>query len=331
MKKSYIKNKNMYLELEKFNNMIGGNFGNFLTDGNYKIIGSGGFGKIFKSNKEAIVIKLMYSGKCSDAEKEYNFHKKCYDAFISDSLQTNIPQVHISEPLDFSNEKITVSSVTYDCGYKMSYIENIKTMNNSFQDVLYHIVLKSDYDNLDREVGRSYMRAVDENENPSRGFFATSKYIENNILKKLSDEQKGDIKSLDDVCQKMAYFFSICIFGANLVPIDAEYVLSKHDDKLCVSLLDFGMFKEIDYNSSDESYYKEIAITIVDDICDIDLYFPYTDEPLFKPFLKSFVETSQRLIKKDEKEKSNKDKLLELIKAKMNRYILRLHKSCDIK
>lgn len=308
----YLQNKRNYLSLRLIKTQTGGSMRDEITNGVYdNVIGSGGFGRIFGSSSVPYVVKLMYPKTCANAEKEFNIHKKCYDAFVN--CPVKLSQVDIIEPVEYMTESIIFNNQEYECGYKMPFIRNISELNNKFEKVLYHIVLKPEYSHtLNKQIGIRSTEPIHD-DNPSRGFYAVGNYINDNILNTLSDKIKGDITSASEISKRMGYLCAIVVFGAQYQPKDAEYVLSDKDDKLCVTMLDFGMFEPIEFvnrpDSKDDllsdnakkekqlAALNKIITRICIDIFMIDLYFPYKEDSInFNPFIEEFTKVASGII-----------------------------------
>jgi hypothetical protein len=217
------------------------------------IIGSGGFGLIVKHDEEPIVAKLLYSAGCQTAEEEYFKHLAIFTAF--QTVRNNrFPQICVANPLGYDSEKVDKFGKVFDCYYMMSLLDKID--NNG----LYHIIRESMKSSVDKVIGRIYGETVSD-VNPSRGFFASYSYITENIL---NDEtlNKGNILTIDDILEYMGFSFGVIAFIAEYSPLDVEYTLGKTpDDKLCFSVLDFGMTTKIFFG--DQETQKEIFATSV--------------------------------------------------------------------
>jgi hypothetical protein len=252
---------------------------------NYDTIGSGGFGLVARERGGDTVIKFFYKeGACLSAGEESALHRVVY-AKISEIDEKNPDlMVYTSKPIAFRNDNLTFNEQYFRCAYTMTYIPSVLDYKQ-----LVHIILKEDYsDNVNQIIGRNYGEPVSD-KNPSRGFFATGSYIEKNILRKLPNKVKGPIKTINDVAFRMGVLCGTCIFGAKLIPIDAEYVLSVKDERLHVVVLDFGMFQSMELknfiNANQRKKILEKYIHDIKGINNIDLYFPYEEDPLFKEWI----------------------------------------------
>lgn len=234
-------------------NMSGGNgelFDKEIIENYTNIIGSGGFGLVVKHKSEPNVIKLLYdTAACDESKKEYGIHKEIYDAITLYLKEGKNKQINTSNPIDFQSfsKKMSAFGKQFSCSYRMTLIENLdKVLNND--NGLYHIILKEEEYNsrFNKKVGRVYSEPVSE-ENPTRGYFITESKIKEVILDNLSSSIKGDITTVNDIAHRMGLLYALLIFLAEYIPKDAEYVLSKCDEKMCVTVLDFGMFEKINF------------------------------------------------------------------------------------
>lgn len=325
----YNKNKRDYMNLKSYGKkyvQFGGDIKEDIKNGVYdKILGAGGFGVVYGSSSLDKAVKLIRDSKCADARKEFNIHKRCYDAFLD--FPNKLSQIDIIEPLEFTNEEIKYKDNSYSCAYSMRIINNIKTINHVFDDSLYHVIYKDDDHYLhmfDKQVGLTQSLPISE-KNPSRGFFATGGYIENNILQNFSAQIKGNIINNIEIIKRLGQIFAIMLFGAKYFPVDAEYVLSAKNNMLCVTVLDFGMFSPIDFKIiddkdnellSDENKTKKIDVQmeiytkyIKDNIMELELYFPYDDNDYYPYFIDEFNNAADYYINNELNETISKNML----------------------
>lgn len=260
------------------------------------IIGSGGFGIIIKNSINNTVIKLLYNSKvCSQSKYEFDIHKMIfldmckYKKINCDKIEY-VNQIYTSTPIDFQDYKIIKNDNVYTCGYRMTLIHSLPIINK-ISNVLYHIILKSEYQPMiDKIIGKEYLEPVSD-KNPARGFFASSDYIENKILSSLDQEIKRNINNINDIAFRMGFLFSFLIFVCEYNPMDVEYVLCLNNNKeLSVGILDFGMVSRIEFNISTLSKKLleeklDIIATNIISIHDTDLYFPYYNDKGFKSFI----------------------------------------------
>jgi hypothetical protein len=255
-----------------------------------QIIGAGGYGIIIKHDIENSVMKLLYNARnCNESEIEFRIHSEIYEKLLPYLSQPG-SQICMSQPMDFSNEPILKFDNRFICNYRMSLIHAL------YGQILYHIILKEEYNEIfNKEIGRSYSQPVSE-KNPSRGFFATSLYIQDIILDSLPDKVKGNIRYISDIIYRMGYLFGLTVFLAEYIPYDVEYVLGLNDqEKLCVVMLDFGMVRKISFNPDEIIIKKQkqkldMIVRDLTEIRDIDLYFPYSDDYQYGSFLEGFTD-----------------------------------------
>ncbi len=295
-------------------------FDNFNLEGYRKTIGSGGFGLIVKHISKNKVIKLIYKSeesKCSDINVEFIFHTNIYKAF-NNYLKNNLDtQIDMPEPLSFSNKHVKFNDMSFSCFYAMTYLQPIEN------EYLHHIIIKPEYQKFDRVLGRNYNKSPSET-NPARGFFASISTL-SKLLEKV-EKDKSSLKTVNDIVFNMGLLYAIQIFGAEYTPKDVEYVLSKNkDNKICVSILDFGMVFKIRFGYNYLSPKLRIktldhfADELIDVIQDMDLYFPYSDDKeYYKDFIKGFSKGAIFFIENEKNEKKQKDK-----KYILERYIER--------
>lgn len=257
-----------------------------------KSIGSGGFGKIIKHNSKPEVVKLLYNtSACSKAKVESLYHQQVYTSiqnFINyEAKHGRDWQINVPQPLCYYDKPVTIDKTDYSCFYTMTYIKPI------MGPYLHHVIFKQEYKHMiDKAVGRNYLEEVDDELNPARGFFATQNYIENNILSKLSNKIKQNIKSAHDIAYRMGLLFGLVIFDAEIIPIDVEYTLtlSADEQSIDVTILDFGMVEQAQFDTKmlletqNHKRLDALAQSIII-ISDIDLYFPYTSHDTFPDFI----------------------------------------------
>ena len=296
------------------------------------VIGSGGNGKIIRHDTRDNVVKLLYNAKtCSESKHEFDIHKVIfiqlwkYMKYNASLEEKKINQLYIATPIDFQDHKITKNGDIYSCGYTMSLIHPIKK-----NGPLYHIILKKEYERLfNKSVGKIYTEEISE-KNPSRGFFASSDYITNNILSSLSEEVKGDINNIEDITLRVGFLFSFIIFVCEYNPFDVEYVLCLNNKNvLSVCVLDFGMAHRLNFDvleiSKDIEREKLTTISMnMKNIHDTDLYFPYFFDKGFESFMKG-IEYAFDYSVINEKDK----RLIENKKFVYNKYVEMIENDID--
>jgi|LauGreDrversion4_2_1035121.scaffolds.fasta_scaffold19317_7 hypothetical protein len=275
-------------------------------DDKYEVIGSGGFGKIIYKKDDDKVIKLIYTlDDCFIGEIEYKKHLNIYEKIKTLLSYNNSLQISTPKPIGFLNHKLAYDKNVYGCGYIMKYMPHLEII-----DGLIHIIFKSEHKKIfNRLVGRKYNEEISK-DNPSRGFFADIDYIEEIILPSIPSQLKKRIKDGNDISLNMGILYGTCIFGGKMMPIDAEYVLSFENNELTVSLIDYGMFSDLAYNIDE-------FISMRDQIEEIDLYFPYSDDnrkSYYENFIKGILSSALFFINLEE-DVNTKNKLIKLAKT----------------
>jgi len=244
------------------------------------IIGGGGFGIIAKHSRKDEVVKLLFKSEdCNNAEIEFRMNRKVYESIKL--IEESYPSLRVNTPIPihFSNDPVETKMGSFKCYYSMSLIN---TLPNS--KYLFHTVLKDEYENImNKLISKNYKDPVSD-ENPARGIFYTYKKLDP-LLNELKDVV---IRTVKDISFRMGALFGICIFGSQLFPIDGEFVLSIQNNKLYLSLLDFGMFEQVDINSDVKELYKKYI-----DNFGIDIYLPYMDSYLYEDFKKGLQNTGE--------------------------------------
>lgn len=275
------------------------------TSGFTKVLGSGGFGLVLYNPSTNLVAKFIYkTSDCEQASIEAGYHRMVYDSFLEWKSVHSTDQINIVKPCGYRDAPIVWNNTVFKCSYVMGLIKPVTGRKS-----LVHIILKNDQSHLfNREIGRVYTEPVSD-KNPSRGFFGTCDYITENILNNPSINS-GNIRSCSDLAHLMGILFGIAVFGAELYPKDAEYVLSSDDNGvLTVTMLDFGMFGKMDLINQKnlDDYLTMIKFTI----SEMDIYFPYesvvdnpdSEEPrLFQHLVSGFKQAAEFYIPRKQNE-----------------------------
>lgn len=184
-----------------------------LSDYKY-IVGAGMHGTIVLNKKNGTVVKLISSKlECKNAHLESYVHKVMYEQL---SLVDKKYQIGTSQSIAFYNFPIR----NYSCAYITGYMNPIPRY-----DELVHLIYKEGFKDIsDRSIGKLLHKPISA-QNPSRGFFASEKLVEEKILPFLPDDYKGSIQTNSDAVYRMGILFGTCVFGAKYIPTDAEYVL----------------------------------------------------------------------------------------------------------
>jgi mannose-6-phosphate isomerase-like protein (cupin superfamily) len=228
------------------------------------ILGSGGFGLVVYNPSDNMVMKLIYKeSQCAEASIEAGYHKRVYEKIQEWLVKHPKDQINVIKPYGYRDQAIVWNDQFFRCSYVMDLIRPIPGFKS-----LVHVILKEENKHiLNKEVGRIYTQPISKT-NPSRGFFATCDYITDNILDRVN---KGNIRGCNDLARLLGLLFGISVFGARVIPKDAEYVLSYNKDLLTVTMLDFGMFVPIDLSKPLDSYVSILKYEVAEQ----DIYFPY--------------------------------------------------------
>jgi hypothetical protein len=172
----------------------------------------------------------------------------------------------------------------------------------TYRNGIIHVILKEDYkDSLNKEMPRIAGEALSE-KNPSRGFFSTGSYIEDNILTNLTAAQKGEILTINDIAYRMGVGYATLFVHAEMYPFDVEYCLGEVDGLINLVIIDFGMCEFIDYSESIESICKKLLYGNMKTVGGLyDLYFPSTEDSTFPSFIEGIKFVKSKLT--DEKKK----------------------------
>lgn len=285
-----------------------------------KVLGSGGFGLVVYNPLDNIVMKLIYKdSQCQEASVESGYHKQVYEK-VKEWLKNHpLDQIDVIKPHGFRDQAIVWNDQYFRCSYVMDLIKPIPGFST-----LVHIILKEENKQLfNKELGRISTQPVS-NTNPSRGFFATCEYITENILTKVNSNM---ITSCDELARLLGILFGISIFGAKIIPKDAEYVLSYKNNQLTVTMLDFGMFIPLDLSKPLDKYVSIIKYEVMEQ----DIYFPYqsiegisdSQEPeLFKHLAHGIKETANYYIShtSNAREKQSLEYILDRIISEEEEY-----------
>ena len=227
---------------------------------NYKkIIGGGGFG-IVKTGEEppyeGIAVKFLYKDKCPNAKLEYLINKAIYSSFHALLKCQHFPNFSVVKPINFVEDGPVSNG--FSCAVIMERLRFPINPEYAIHIAVNDIVPPSKINTL------IYADKV------PRGYFYDFDHIEE-IIKK---HPFGSIKRMEDVIYRIGLLDGICIFGARILPRDAEYVLSIYNEVLFVTMIDFGMFERIDVTPAN---YEKIAYNISEAQDDNLYYYPATE------------------------------------------------------
>lgn len=230
--------------------------------GRLKIIGAGGFGKVFAVDDNNVVKGITSTKLCNEAEEEAYKQKKVYEAF-QDLYKININNkianlvkkfIKVSNPISMCNNKIKIDNLFYDCSFLMEFLHGIplkdykrldvKSLENLEDDyisekgqdfeLMMHLALNSDLSSKFYGINYS-LKKIGKNNIP-RGYFATKE----NIINKLLGLYNTNL-TIKEIKNIMGFIYGWIYYYANIIPIDIEITLGIYDNKIMINVLDFGM------------------------------------------------------------------------------------------
>ena len=223
-----------------------------------KVIGAGGFG-IVKTGigdpYENFAVKFLHASKCSSAKKEYIVNKFLYSAYEILTRCNPVSGISIVKPYDYVSSKCIVNcnKDTYDCAVIMERL--ISPMPDGYA---YHLAFNG-------VISPGQLNKIIYAGDVPRGYFFDPIHTETMFA--------GQI-TLEDITYRIGILDGISIFGARMNPIDVEYILTVSEQGLAVTMLDFGMFGDINLTPTNV---KEVAEEISTKQ-EYNLYYhPYSD------------------------------------------------------
>lgn len=228
------------------------------------VIGGGAFGLVktgVGAPYDQYAVKFLYASQCPSAKKEYIVNKFLYSAYEIFERCNPVSAVSIVKPYDYVSSGCVVNCATdkYDCAVVMERLRSPRqyAVHLAFNGVIHPSML-----NKIIYVGAN-------STGPPRGEFYDPQHIEAMIA-----QNTGALRSLEDITYRMGILDGICIFGARKIPIDAEYLLTVSEDGFAVTMIDFGMFSDLNVTADN---YAEVAKTISDQQ-EYNLYYhPYSE------------------------------------------------------
>jgi len=227
-----------------------------------RIIGGGGFG-IVKTGigdpYDKFAVKFLYAFNCPSAKKEYIANKIVYNAYEIFLKCDLIQGVSVVKPYDFtvSNCKVNCNKDTYDCAVSMERLFSPMTDGYAVHIAFNGVVPPS-------QINKIIYAGI-----APRGHFYDPSHIRS-LLNLYNDDY---LKTLEDITYRIGLLEGICIFGARIIPKDAEYILTVKNNSLNVTMIDFGMFEDLNVNSN----YIEVA-NIISEAQEFNLYYhPYSE------------------------------------------------------
>jgi hypothetical protein len=233
-----------------------------LTRTYIQIIGGGGFG-IVKTGigdpYDKYAVKFLYASNCPSAKKEYIINKNVYNAYEIFLKCNMLNGISVVKPYDFtmSNCKVGCNKDNYDCAVSMERLFSPMSDGYAVHIAFNGVVPPS-------QINKIIYAGI-----APRGYFYDVAHIQN-ILNTYND---NNIKTIEDIIYRIGILEGICIFGARTIAKDVEYILTVKDGNLNVTMIDFGMFEDLNVNSN----YKEIANKI-SEAQEFNLYYhPYSE------------------------------------------------------
>ncbi len=262
-----------------------------------KVIGSGGYGKILSNSEQDTIVKLYYDSKdCTGLQNEYDMQEKAYQSI------TNYPisQLYVPRQVEYDNEELIYNGESFLCGIEMEQIKPIPLDSiTSLSNPMIHIILKKDTAK-NQEIGKITTEKISEI-NPSRGFFASPQWIEENIMVNLSDPQKGEIRSITDLAFRMGFSLCNMVCLAEIYPYDVEYCLGFKNNQLSMNILDFGMAKSINFEEPEDDIVTKIIDGNGKGVVGIysDIYYPEYNSKYATKFIEGIKNCLENYVKDD--------------------------------
>lgn len=236
----------------------------------YKIIGAGGFGKVY-STPQGNVIKAIYSSDvCGDAHTEYIKQSIAYEVlnniknikFTNKVIDFMKDRIVVSKPISSHIYPVTVAGQEFSCYFTMELLhgiplwmyENIDPIalkkvapefmlekGNNFE-IMTHLSLNTDIGG--RFYGINYSKSLISDKNPPRGYFITETGDFLALLRSsygLTFDGTDDGNLNDQAKELIGFIYGILFFHANLIPFDVEITLGYYSDIFKVNVLDFGL------------------------------------------------------------------------------------------
>jgi hypothetical protein len=215
-----------------------------------QVIGGGGFGEVKTDATGQYAIKFLYARQCPSAKKEYLANRSVYSAYKSFLVCMQVSNVSVVKPLDFVEEDCQVVSCgndRYACAVIMERLTpwaGEYAMHLAFNGVVPETRINT---------------LVLTNNGIPRGYFYDPTYF-------LTHYNVG--LTLEDITYRIGLLDGITIFGARMNPVDAEYVLTNKNGIPTVTMLDFGMFTQINVTPDNVAF-------VADDISSAQMYNLY--------------------------------------------------------
>lgn len=200
------------------------------------VIGGGGFGIVKTGNTDPYdkyAVKFLYASECPTANKEFITNKFVHSAFEIFKQCNPVKAVSVVEPYNYimSNDFIKHGTNHYDCALTMERLVSPMSDGYAVHLAFNGVIIPSQLNQL------KYAKDA------PRGYFFGPEYIQNLIV------NQPIISTLEAITYRIGILDGITIFGAHKIPIDAEYILTIGDDGYTITMLDFGLFSNINLSS----------------------------------------------------------------------------------
>jgi hypothetical protein len=196
-------------------------------------IGAGGYGVVMGSSyNKKYAVKFLHREECASARREFNTNRAVYAAAKTCSFSKVIPYIGVVKPVNFFD----ADSSNYSCSITM---ERLYFEGPNGETVAIHAILNGVVD------PSQYGKIILTPKGIPRGVFYGPREVATLV-------EKYSLGSLRNVTFRIGFLEAICIFGAKMIPVDAEYLLNVKHNELLVTMVDFGMFE--DMNVTDENY-----------------------------------------------------------------------------
>lgn len=221
------------------------------------VIGGGGYGVVKSKPQSNTAVKFLYRVECPGARREFVINRQVYSVLKTFLQCAAVPYVHVVKPFGFvEGGNCVLEKDCYSCAFLMERLYFPL-------EFAVHAAL-----NGNLPANRENKLVLTSKGNP-RGYFYTATKI-----KELMRKIDRGVKTLADITLRIGLLDGLVIFGARMIPKDAEYVLNIKEGSLYVTMLDFGLFE--DFNVHDGNV-EQVAEAIVQ-AQEYNLYYtPFSD------------------------------------------------------
>jgi hypothetical protein len=230
----------------------------------YKVIGAGGYGKVFLL-PDGTALKAIYDiDVCRGARTEFLKQQKAYNAFQdirniefdNDVLNDYKDKINVSKPISYDEDHSMIEGQQYACHYTMSLLNGLPlTMYDSLDrpsreyisdefapnfKVMMHLSLNTDIGG--KFYGVKYSSQMITEKNPPRGYFLDA---DSDVLDKLREYDEY-LPTMKEFRMLIGFIYGVLYFKARLVPIDVEITLGYYYEIVEINVLDFGLTIDLD-------------------------------------------------------------------------------------